>query len=156
MRMLVTGIALGVTVLWGAAVAVHAQEKEKTTEKEAIEKLVRAYLEQQGSPGKREKVLEWCVEGATHAIYNLDDKTANPDIFTISDLVKHWEEKFKEEDTHHVDLVRVQPYGKKSNFAAVFVEFHTLHVKGRDVFTLTRVEDAWKVVSVVQQNRLAK
>lgn len=151
-----TGIALGVTVLWWSAVAVDAQEKEKPTEKVAIEKVVRAYLEHQASPGKREKILEWCVAGATHAIYYLDDRTANPDIFAIRDLVKHWEEKVKQEDPIHVDSVRVQPYGEKSNFAVAFVEFRTSQAKVRDVFTLTRVEDAWKVVSVVQQNRLAQ
>ena len=131
-----------------------AQNVAKSTDdKEAIEKLVRLYIQCQGTPGEHDKMIDLCVQNATHGVIGVE---AHPNrIFnkSIRIQIAEWKRIVTEEYTHDIDSVRVESFGAETSLAVALVEFHTGNINGRDLFNLTFVDGRWKVLSVVQQNR---
>jgi hypothetical protein len=152
MRIIMSGFVLCAAL--GAGSLVRAQDKGESAAPKAVEKVVRTYLEYQGRVAKHERLLDLCVEGATHSVFDQEDMSASATGKTVAERIKAWKElDLKEDNPNFVDAVRVTLCGDGKRLAVAFVHFHTAEVKCRDVFTLTRASKQWKVVSVVQLNR---
>ena len=143
----------------GPAQQLDAQEKVVLRPKDAIEKCVRTYVENQGHFEKIEGNIDLCIEGTIHTVIAVEGRGVKE---IGAETVRQMAVNYKNEGTLNspnvVDSVRVELYGEGTGLAVAFVDFRTPDpdVRIRDVFTMAFVDGRWKIVTIVQQNTRPK
>jgi hypothetical protein len=151
MRLFIPFLAVGVAL---ATVSVNSlRAEDKTNDKaaaEAVEKVVRTYLDKQHKPSACEQNLKLCLDGASFSYFwTREGKVGTT---TVKDHVAETIKALKKEGDQPttVKSVKVVVHGK-TGLAVAIAEFQSVGTTYRDVFTLSLRGDAWKIAAIVQE-----